>query len=350
MKAFLKPRLNRWLLQRLNFGLAVLFTVIAESGCRVQAGNPQSGTSSKPGTVTVAIADAPVDDLSQLFFKVNAVAFAPEGKGRCLKEPSRRCADSAVYYYDLNHELEIDILSLSGGRTQVLPFSQELPAGTYEGIRLFLSENSSIEGVLKTDGTRVPVAFPSGPFGRREFTIADEFDVQEGTDNEILIHVDLRRSLKRTSEGGFILSPFTHVVPSRIAAQISGPVSDPSVTRICAYNVGGKRRHEGFHLEGRRGDVVSSHNLRGGGRKYDQLRGFGPEPGEGSPKGPGPGVPDATSSCDHAEAVSDVKDGRYELRYLPPVSFILRAFKNDGTYADTTVSRLLPKEAREVEL
>lgn len=46
-------------------------------GCRVQAGNPQSSKPVKPGTVTIALADAPVDELSQIFVTVDAIAFAP---------------------------------------------------------------------------------------------------------------------------------------------------------------------------------------------------------------------------------------------------------------------------------
>ena len=338
-------------------------------GCRVQAGNPQADKPKKPGTVTVALADAPVDDLSNLFITVNAIAFAPEGTGRCISEPERRCADSSLFNYELNKDLEVDLLSLSDGRTQVLPFAQQLPAGTYEGLRLFLSEGTSVRGVLKSNSQAIVVQFREGPFGRREFTLAEEFDVEEGADNEILVHVDLRRSLKKNSSGGYELLPLTHVVPSRLAARLVGSVADSSVSRICAYNVGGKRRPEGRQMRigadpgggGKRGP--GSDGLRMIGTVLDPLAdarmrggpglGDGPGPGGEGDRGskPPPGQPDATSSCDNAEAVSDVKDGRYDLRYLPPVKFILRLFKSNGSYSDVTVSdALVPQESRTLDL
>lgn len=344
-KFFGKKPINR-------FGCLFLLFAVLE-GCRVQAGNPTSSKPVKPGTVTVALADAPVDDLSQVLIKVHAIAFAPAGTGRCLRDPMNKCADSSLYYFELNQETEVDLLSLSDGRTQVLPFQQSLPAGTYEGIRLLLTDSSSVEAVSKADNRRFPVVFPQGPFGKSEFVIAEEFDVQEDVENEIIIHVDLRRSIRRTPDGNIVLLPFTHVVPTRVAARLYGTVGDASVTRICAYNVGGMRRHGEMR--------VSQEQPRSGGLPPPPLPppqlalmrhgSLDPARLEGPVPGPGPGVPDPTSSCDNAEAVSDIKNGTYDLRYLPPVSFILRAFKVDGSYSDTTLSNpLLPKEERALDL
>lgn len=42
---------------------------------------------------------------------------------------------------------------------------------------------------------------------------------------------------------------------------------------------------------------------------------------------------------------------RYDIRYLPPVNFILRVFKSDGTFTDTTLdSALKPQESRLLDL
>jgi len=360
----MKFRLNSVFKSFLRFRLLPLLAmsavVLSEGGCRVQAGNPQTNKPIKPGNVTVALADAPVDDMSNLFVTVFAIAFAPEGTGRCLKDPLRKCADSKLYYYELDKEIEVDLLSLSDGRTQVLPFSRDLPPGTYEGLRLFLSETAPVEGVLKADGLRVPVRFSQSPFGRKEFTIVEEFDVQEESENEILIHVDLRRSLVRLPDSGYALHPFVHVVPTRLAARLYGGVSDTSVTRICAYNVGGRRRPDGHKLKNDGDRHLNMVSDRGRQRlpQSEMPISRDPRSSQSMPHDsrntvprPGPGVPDPTSSCDNAEAVSDVKNGAYDLRYLPPVSYILRAFKSDGSYADTLVSvPLTPRESRVVDL
>ncbi|MEN9529448.1 MAG: hypothetical protein RI932_1321 [Pseudomonadota bacterium] len=327
------------------------------TGCRVQAGNPQADKPKNPGTVTVALADAPVDELSSLFVTVKGIAFAAEGSGRCLREPNRACADSSLVSFDFDRSVEVDLLSLSDGRTEVLPFAQELPSGAYEGLRLFLVEGSSVRGVLKSDASSVEVEFAMSPFGRREFTIAQEFDVQEGAENQLIVHVDLRRSLRKNDRGGFVLMPVVNVVPERFAARLYGAVSDSNVTRICAYNEAGKRRPEGSKFPGMPSgnSPVSSQQPP---RPQFPLP-PAPQPTRTPfaqpPVSPVPPLrqPDATSSCDNAEAVADLSDSKrsYDLRYLPPVRYTLRAFKKDGSYTDTSVSNpLLPRESRELDL
>jgi hypothetical protein len=331
-------------------GLAGFFALSGiVQGCRVQAGNPQSAKPVKPGTVTIALADAPVDELSQIFVKVEGIAFAPAGTGHCLREPKRGCANSALYAYQLNKESEVDLLALSDGRTQVLPFSQDLSSGTYEGVRLFLAEDSKVEGVLKSNGSRIEIEFPQSPFGRKEFTIIEEFEVQEGTDNEIIIHVDLRRSLRRKPDGNFILFPMTNVVPTRIAGRIFGTVASADVTRVCAYNLAGKRRQAEL-------PKPQDRVLPPAQPPHDQTTPFPRAPYPQRPllsAGPRQIQPqmDATSSCDNADAVSDPKNGLFDLRYLMPVPYTLRSFKEDGSYSDRNVTEpLRPREERELVL
>ncbi|MEN9809938.1 MAG: hypothetical protein RLZZ488_1505 [Pseudomonadota bacterium] len=312
--------------------LLLLFLMQGESGCRVQAGNPQTTKPIKPGNVTVALADAPVDDFSNLYVTVRAVAFAPGGTGRCLRDPRSSCADSSLYYFDLNKETEVDLLSLSDGKTQVLPFAANLPAGTYEGLRLFMTQDSEVEGVSKSTGERVRLDFPVGPFGQKEFTIIEEFDVEEDSENEIIIHVDLRRSVIKLPDGRYAMKPMIHVVPSKIAARIYGSVGDPSVTRICAYILGGSRRHNKLNV-----------------KQFEPVGQFQRHLPAGAVNVAN--VFDTTSSCDRAEAIGDVKNGGYDLRYLPPVNYLLRVFKSDGSSTDTPMyAPLRPQESRVVDL
>lgn len=349
----MSPRSNdsmkvKWVRLSLGLMFGFVFLLASTYGCRVQAGNPQTEKPKNPGTVTIALADAPVDELSSVYVVVQGVAFAGAGSGRCLKDPRQGCADNELKFFEFDEDVEVDLLTLSGGKSQTLPFSGELSAGTYEGVRLFLSPQKAVRGILKEGNAEVTIDFPMSPFGRKEFTIQEEFDVEEGIENQLLIHVDLRRSVKKRDDGTFVLMPFTHVVPSRIAAALYGNVPN-GVTRVCAYNVGGMRRPGRppitysavkKHEEPRRpmAPIVTSalrlpplidsiHNKRS------------------------PGQPDLTDSCDNAESVSDIADGQYELFHLPPVQYILRAFRSDGTFVDTQVSEpLLPQERRLVDL
>lgn len=342
----------------LNATSALFALLLVLSGCRVQAGNPQTDKPKNPGTVTVALADAPVDELSSVYVVVQGVAFAAAGSGRCLKDPRFGCADSELIHFNFSEEIEVDLLTLSGGKTQVLPFSHELAAGTYEGIRLFLSPEKAVRGVLKNGGREVSINFAPSPFGRKEFTIQEEFDVEEGIENQILIHVDLRRSLKKRPDGEFVLLPFVHVVPSRIAAALYGTVPS-EVSRVCAYNVAGMRR-------------LGSHTARIK-QSAPPVPPKPPLPLDADSKSPVaqtrpsdlrlpplseslnkeriPGQPDETDSCDNAEAVSEITDGQYELFHLPPVMYVLRAFRQDGSYFDLQIREpLVPQERRLVDL
>lgn len=361
LKVLLKSR-------ALLIGMSVLLMLLNGMGCRIQAGNPSTTKPKNPGNVTIALADAPVDDLASLFITVEAIAFAPSGTARCLSSPFLDCADKSVIHYDFTKELEVDLLTLSDGRTQVLPFAQELESGLYDGLRLFLSEGSRVRGILKNTGAEVEVEFPQGPFGRREFTLIQEFEVIQGSENEILVHVDVRRSLKKTPAGNYLLLPFVSVVPTRLAARLTGSVTAAEVTRICAYNVGGKRRPDvrpGYGHTPPPQMLTSEHQahqpalpMRPQAQPPTPLsvmeldRSLGGRRPQASPVPlRQPGVPDSTSSCDNAEAVSDVKDAVYDLRYLPPVQYILRAFKSDGTYTDYSISvPLQPQETRVLNL
>ena len=337
---------KEWKWVCLMFG-CVLF-LASMVGCRVQAGNPQTDRPKNPGTVTIALADAPVDELSSIYIVVQGVAFAGTGSGRCLKDPRYGCVDSELKSFDFDEDTEVDLLTLSGGKSQALPFSAELSAGTYEGVRLFMNPQKPVRGILKEGGAEVLIEFPLSPFGRKEFTIQEEFDVDEGVENQILIHVDLRRSLKKKDDGTFVLMPFTHVVPSRVAASMFGQVPS-GVTRVCAYNVGGRRRHgrppisfsapEQHHMLGDPATHLARSHLKLP-PLFDSMH-----------KERFPGQPDQTESCDNAESVSEIVDGQYELFHLPPVQYILRAFRSDGSYIDKQVSDpLLPQERRLVDL
>lgn len=340
---------------------ALFALLLALIGCRVQAGNPQTEKPKNPGTVTVALADAPVDELSSVYVVVQGVAFAAAGSGRCLKDPRFGCADSELFHFDFSEEIEVDLLTLSGGKTQALPFSQELSAGTYEGIRLFLSPEKPVRGILKEGGAEVNIDFAPSPFGRREFTIQEEFDVEEGIENQILIHVDLRRSLKKRADGGFVLLPFVHVVPSRLAAALHGKVPD-GVTRVCAYPVDGIRRpgHRAVSLNQPVPPVPSAPLMPPMPLDADSKSPFAqrrpsdlrlPPLFDSMNRDRIPGQPDETDSCDNAEAVSEIADGQYELFHLPPVRYVLRAFRQDGSYFDLqTAEPLLPQERRRVDL
>ncbi|MEY2987660.1 MAG: hypothetical protein RJB13_1181 [Pseudomonadota bacterium] len=346
--------------QRLNFPMKLRLITLSSSlilvficflasisGCRVQAGNPQADKPKNPGTVTIALADAPVDELSSIYVVVQGVAFAGAGAGRCLKDPSYGCADIDLTFFDFDEDTEVDLLTLSGGKSQTMPFIGEISAGIYEGLRLFLSPQKPVRGILKENGEEILIDFPLSPFGKKEFTIREEFDVEEGIENQILIHVDLRRSLKKRADGTFLLMPFTHVVPARIAGSLYGQVPS-EVIRVCAYNVGGMRRHGRPPINLSDPHKQHSQLITGAPVVPSELK--RPPLFDSIYKERFPGQPDLTVSCDNAESVSEIVDGQYELFHLPPVQYVLRGFRGDGTYIDKQVSEpLLPQERRLVD-
>ena len=115
----------------------------------------------------------------------------------------------------------VDLLGLQDAEPLRLFTNEELPAGTYTGVRLLFDPDQDQSRVTTVNGsTRLRVA--AGAFAPVSFTIEDEEESRE----EITLVLDLRQSLSFDDDNDrYTLTPALRSVRTDDAARVEGTVS-----------------------------------------------------------------------------------------------------------------------------
>ena len=99
--------------------------------------------------------------------------------------------------------------------------NEELPAGTYTGIRLLFDQDQDASSVTTGD-QEFPLLLADGAFAAVDFTVED----QEGSSETLTLALDLRQSLVFDDvDEEYTLTPQLRAVRTGDAAQIEGNVS-----------------------------------------------------------------------------------------------------------------------------
>lgn len=181
----------------LVMGFAVLF-----AGCGTDAGG---GT----GSMTVEMTDAPIDSADAVNVHIERVEVNRTGSSDgwiTLNEPQKT----------------YDLLQLTNGATTVIG-SKELEAGTYEQIRLILSQNGHS---VEIDGTTYDMFVPSGAQTGVKLNINAE--IQEDIEYVILLDFDASRSVVKAGQNSqrpYILKPVIRAKEKAITGNIEGTVN-----------------------------------------------------------------------------------------------------------------------------
>lgn len=126
----------------------------AALACALLAGcGGGSGGTSEPlsGTLSLAVTDAPVDDVSEVVVQFTGVRVKPRS-GEAIE-------------IDFGAPLNIDLLSLTGENSATLLNGEPLPAGEYDWIALEVNAELDTEFdsyVLANDGGMIELEVPSG--------------------------------------------------------------------------------------------------------------------------------------------------------------------------------------------
>ena len=127
---------------------------------------------------------------------------------------------------------QIDLLNLNGGGSTELLQAVDIPAGSYNFIRLQVnaggdSRNSFIELL---DGSINPLRIPSGD--ERGLQLNGPFVVPDGGIANFVIDFDLRKSVRNPpgQDGTYLLRPVIRVVNSDAVGSIRGTVANERVT------------------------------------------------------------------------------------------------------------------------
>lgn len=127
------------LLRSAALGLAALALVACGSG---------SGSDDEFGSLSVALTDAPIDHVQEVHLRFTGVTLKPQNGPQI-----------SIDFGD--QPIDVDLLSLTEGRTQALLSNQRVPAGPYNWIRFEVDEDPMYTYVLPDEGGQIDLNVPS---------------------------------------------------------------------------------------------------------------------------------------------------------------------------------------------
>jgi hypothetical protein len=175
-----------------------------------------SGGGSGNGSLTLAVTDAPVDGADAVSVTFVAITVKP--------------VSGESITIDLDTPRTLDLLSLSGTRSENLLGDENLAAGRYEWLRLDLDEALS---AITVAGQQYPLTIPGS--ARTGLKLNRGFTIAEGAQTSFTVDFDLRKSVHRTGNGAYIMRPTLRIVDTLAAGSIAGSVSATLVgnTQTC---------------------------------------------------------------------------------------------------------------------
>lgn len=173
-----------------------------------------SSGSAGPGSMSLSVADTPVDGLRHV-----VVAFT---------EVRLHSASGTVSIL-FDNEKTVDLLAYQGADSAKLVHGQPIPAGDYQWIRLDLDLAHSY--VITKDGNQYPLTVPSGD--QNGLKLVSGFKVAEGGRYDFLVDFNLRKSLTETSNPNsgseYILHPALRLVNQQQVGSVGGTAANTLV-------------------------------------------------------------------------------------------------------------------------
>ena len=185
-------------------GLALALTLGLAAGCGSSPSSPGSGT------MRVRMTDAPGD-----FDEVNLVI--TEVSVRRTSAASDSDSVSGEWLVISDGSATYDLMDLRNGVFATIA-DDELPAGSYDQVRLKIGEGSTVV----VDGVSHPLVVPSG--ASSGLKLVGAFDVEDGGTTDIGLDFDAARSIHETGNGRWMLKPVVRVMPLALAGSIRGRI------------------------------------------------------------------------------------------------------------------------------
>lgn len=194
---------------------AATIVLFALAGC---------GGSDGSGSMSLAVADAPVDGANKVVVVFTGVELIPgSGNPVTITFPAPKT---------------IDLLNDSGTASAQL-FSQPIPAGSYGQIRLMVvaDGNPSNSYIMLSDGTMHGLQVPSG--SETGLKLVSGFTVPSSGVVDYTIDFDLRQAITCPpgQSPACILKPVERLVDNATVGNIQGQVSNTLVSTLCTPGV-----------------------------------------------------------------------------------------------------------------
>jgi hypothetical protein len=216
--------------------LVVAFSTVLLAGCG-GGGSGSDTTRQKTGTLKLSMTDAPVDSAQEVWVQFRAVEFKPAGADPvmvALKDASGAAAPQ-----------RINLLPLQGGRTSVLLDGVQLPAGSYEWLRLLVDNEPNVrDSYIVVNGNECELRIPSG--SESGLKLIRGFTLPADGSLALTADFDLRKSIRQPpgQQGmgvnctqAYLMKPVLRLVQDSEAGAITGTVNptlfaDPACTRM----------------------------------------------------------------------------------------------------------------------
>jgi hypothetical protein len=208
----------------------LLVTVLRGAAC-----GGSDGGSNKKGIASFDIADAPVDDVTQVQLTINRFAL-------------KRANGSVIEITPEEPIVISNLLDLQGGNAAPLIPDTEFPAGRYNWIRLYISGGFPDSYVVTDEGGSVDLFIPgqqaNTPADNRFLQLVSGFVIPAGGNVDFTIDVDLRRALtKPANSDHYLLRPALRITDNSETGSLSGTVdaallNDESCTNDLASDTG----------------------------------------------------------------------------------------------------------------
>ena len=209
------------------------------------------GGGSGTGSLNLAITDAPVDGVDQVWVQFQSVEVKPN--------------NGPAITFDFDTPLSVDLKTLTGDNTEVLLNNEQVPAGEYNWIRLIVNadfDNVFDSYVVTETGEQVEIRVPSG-----EVKLVSGFTVVEGGEASFVIDWNLRMGLTAPpGQAGYLLKPAFRIVDLQEYGGIEGTVATALITA------------ESCTSDPNTGEGNDVYVFEGAGVPPDDVDGVGPQP------------------------------------------------------------------------
>jgi hypothetical protein len=189
---------------RMNLRLVIVALVglLSLSGCWLSSSNDT--------TLTLAVADTPVDGAEHVVLTFKGVQLQP--------------ASGALIEQDYQVPMQIDLLQLQGDDYALLLDNLGVPAGSFTSIRLLVDMSQS--SIMLSDGSVHPLVLPGS--NQSSILLTSDFSVSSGEQAGYIIDFDLRKAVSQVSGGSndYLLQPALQFLNGENTGEIHGIISN----------------------------------------------------------------------------------------------------------------------------